>query len=713
MRKQIINICIIVVLVMGYPLAVLAADTSGGTPSSDPSAASSSTGTTPAPAPAADSQPAAQPPQSNSDSSSSSPPAAAPAPTAAPAAATGTSSTAGSTPPTGPDAGTYSYNSQTGLWENAYYIWDPVTHQTKPKTPPTYSYNPATGKWDTTQWVFDAGAQKYVPNVVSVDQVPATIAVAAITGPSSSNTVNSSQNNNGIFNLFYDASISNKITSLAASGNASVTGNTLAGSALSGNALDVNNIMNMLQSTWNLQPAANLLTFTANINGNVTGDLTIDPNMIAQTGQLSANNSLTQSQTNLTVNAKGSGLINNDISVGANSGNATLANNTSAGNAGSGSATAVANVVNVLNSAIAAGQSFLGVININGNLNGDILLPPNFLDQLIASGAPQSTIDVSQSQTNNVVADLSKTQTINNNVNLAAVSGKADVGNNTSAGNATSGSASTKLTIFNLTGRQVVGNNSLLVFVNVLGKWVGLIMDAPPGSTTAQLCGGSCQSTSVVNNNVNLKASLANTINNNLAVNSKSGDASVNSNTRAGNARSGNASASANLLNISGSNLSFKDWFGILFINVLGTWNGSFGVNTDAGNSPLAAVASAGSSNANGNLAPPNVAVAKVFRFIPRSSGGFAVAPLNSVSSGAGHSHTGNQQKQAVLSASTQDPPSTGSSNAVGASSSKAKAWLIPAAAGAVVALTLFAVDFIPEISDKVRLAILSRKFGN
>jgi hypothetical protein len=706
MRKRVINICIILVLMMGYPLAALA-DTTPGAPSSDQSAAASDTGSSPAPAPATDSQPAASQPSQPSTNSSSTDPPAGSVPNQAPAAASSPSASTpstGSTPPTGPDAGTYSYNSQTGLWENAYYTWDPITHQTKPISPPTYSYNPATGKWDTTQWVFDAGAQKYVPNVVSLDRAPAVIAA---TGPSSSNTVASTQNNNGIFNLFYNASISNKITSLAASGNASVMGNTMSGDALSGNALDVSNILNMLQSTWNLQPAADLLTFTANIDGNITGDLTIDPNAIAQTGQLSTNNSLTQSQTNLSVNIKGNGLINNDIAVGANSGDAIVAGNTNAGNAGSGNANAVANVVNVLNTAIAAGQSFLGVININGNLNGDILLPPNFLDQLIASGAPQSTVDLSQSRTNNVVADSSKTQTINNNVNLASVSGAADVGNNTSAGSAGSGSATTKLTIFNLTGRQVVGSNSLLVFVNVLGKWVGLIMDAPPGSTTAQLCGGSCQSTNIVNNNLNLKASLANTINNNLDVNSKSGDAKVTNNTRAGNAKSGNASASANLLNISDSNLSFKDWFGILFINVLGSWNGSFGVNTDAGNA-LAAEAAASPSN---NLSPPNVAVGRVFRFIPRNGGGFVAAPLNNLSASVGSHDESNRQKQAVLSASTQAPPSS-SGRAAGTDGSTSMPWLIPAVAGAAVALALFAVDYVPEVSDKIRLAILSRKYG-
>ena len=46
----------------------------------------------------------------------------------------------------------------------------------------------------------------------------------------------------------------------------------------------------------------------------------------------------------------------------------------------------------MINSALTAGKSFLGVVNINGNLNGDILLPDNFVDQMLASNVPTVNI---------------------------------------------------------------------------------------------------------------------------------------------------------------------------------------------------------------------------------------------------------------------------------------------------------------------------------
>src|SRR5690606_8694589 len=131
------------------------------------------------------------------------------------------------------------------------------------------------------------------------------------------------------------------------------------------------------------------------------------------------------------------------------------------------SATAVANVVNMMNSAIATGNSFLGILNIHGNLEGDILLPPNLLETLLASNIPRTTISTGELVENEVDAEFTNSHSIVNNVNASATSGEAVVAGNTKAGNATTGNAQTDVTIFNLTGHNVVGKNSLLVFVNV------------------------------------------------------------------------------------------------------------------------------------------------------------------------------------------------------------------------------------------------------
>jgi hypothetical protein len=183
------------------------------------------------------------------------------------------------------------------------------------------------------------------------------------------------------------------------------------------------------------------------------------------------------------------------------------------------------------------------------------------------------------------------TEAITNAINSSTTTGDASVSGNTSAGSATSGIAKGNITLLNLTGSNTVGKNDLLVFVNVLGKWVGVIMNAPTGSTAADLGGGITQSgpgsNNVLANNVTDNSTTTNNANlaihNNVNVGAHSGDATVSNNTRGGNARSGNAYTAVNILNMEGSNLSLSDWFGVLFINVFGFWNGSFGVNTSAG----------------------------------------------------------------------------------------------------------------------------------
>lgn len=103
-------------------------------------------------------------------------------------------------------------------------------------------------------------------------------------------------------------------------------------------------------------------------------------------------------------------------------------------------------------------------------------------------------------------------------------SGQAAVKNNNTAGNASSGSAQTNVTLMNLTGRDIVGNNGLLVFVNVLSTWVGFIVDAPQGSASAALGGGVSSNTqhdSTKDNNANINLSDQKSIENNVEVMSK------------------------------------------------------------------------------------------------------------------------------------------------------------------------------------------------
>jgi len=619
----------------------------------------------------------------------------------------------GPTSPTGADSSSYTYNASTGLWENDYYTWNPQTKQTSPKTPKSYSYNPTTGMWDTTEWVWDAPSNKYVPNTQTSASNPtaastpsananypaASASSVTNAGPDSNNAISQTQNNNGTFDLFYNAAISNDSTATAKTGNATVAGNTLAGSSTSGSASSIANILNLLQSNWDPQAALPLL-FSADINGDVTGDLILDPNSINTTGPGSSATIDSQHNNNLTINYEANGAITNNITLDAISGDSTVNGNTEAGNAVTGDARVVANIINMLNSAINAGKSFIGNLNINGNFNGDILLPPNFLDQLIAHSGPNSTVDLSHVVNNDVVAKLENTQTINNNTSFNAATGSADVTGNTAGGSATTGNAETKLNVLNLTGKQVIDANTLLVFVNVLGQWVGMLVNAPSSSNSAAFCGGDCQISSLIDNNVDINAKSNFTITNNLDLDALSGNALVSNNTKGGNARSGNSSASANILNILGSDLKTTDWLGILFINVNGFWNGSFGINTAAG--------SLSSTTAGGLGGGSTPAIAKVFQFVPNNDDDkFVLAPFFGGTSSGNASASSQAQTAAAASTQSSDQSSIAAKPAIN-NQGGIPGWLLPVI-GAAVALAVFSLGAATELYDKLWAARVTR----
>lgn len=596
----------------------------------------------------------------------------------------------GTTRPTGAAAGTFTYSQDTCLWENDYFSWSPVTKVYTPKFAQPYTYNSSTGKYDAPNWVYNPAAGAYRQTTISVATPPAGVTVIggppaitntgsgssnginstnaaggssiSNTGAGSANDINNRSDSGTDVNNSNNLTVNNTLGSTAISGDASVTQNTLGGDATSGSATVSASVINLLQSNTSLQ--GNVVTFNYDIYGNVQGDLSIDPSQLNNINT----NVPAGSSDNLTINTNNDATINNNIDLTAASGDATVARNTAGGSATSGTANAVANIINVINSIISSGQSFIGSVNIYGNFNGDILLPQDTLNKILASNFPTVNASVNPdgsvslvnntgpNSDNNIDNSSDSTTTVNNvtdtniknDVNLAASSGNAAVKNNTSAGSATSGTATTNLVLLNLTGQQIICGDALLVFVNVLGNWVGMIVNAPAGTTAAALGGGNCTASTLPgSNNTTVNSTTNSTINNNVKLAATSGDAKVTGNTKAGNATSGDATASANIANIANSSLSFSSWFGVLFINVFGSWNGSFGIDTAAGNPSNTG---AGVTQSTGS-SPETV---KVFSFVPKNSGraSSGPVPLNSLSSGGNISNTGSSSRDQVVLAS-------------------------------------------------------------
>lgn len=376
------------------------------------------------------------------------------------------------------------------------------------------------------------------------------------------------------------AQIVQHVDSTSTSGDAAVSANETAGDAKTGTATANATIVNVVGNSTGLGESVSPQIWNIyNPIGQdyVQGDITIDPSsLVPVAGSTSA--ALygpavpVRSSTSLTD-------IENNVTLNAVSGDATVNDNGQAGSAVSGDAAAMATIINLVSSNIGARNAFLGVVNIFGDLRGDILVPASFVDSLIASNAPGGSTTTQAAAPGAGEGTLSGTINISDTINLSALSGDATVSDNGQAGKATSGDATTRLTVFNLTGQEVIARNSLLVFVNVMGRWTGMIVPAPAGSTAAAL-GGGVGSTGQQGISGSHQQDV--NIRNNVNVSARSGNAAVTGNGQAGSATSGSAYAGANILNLVHSSFSLDDWFGALFINVIGSWLGDFDIAPDA-----------------------------------------------------------------------------------------------------------------------------------
>jgi|GEM_PF-1538140 len=524
------------------------------------------------------------------------------------------------------------YDAENDKWNNSEWVYNPTTKQYEAAPTPTPTPSP------TPEQPAEDATQNPPATDNATDSTDSSAADSTTqTGPASNNTTDHDTTVNSDTNIDNKSTIDNTLDSNATTGNAGVTQNTYGGDAKTGDASADATIVSSVHSTVGTGETSGIAHFTIDLYGDINGDIVVGPAMANAEVDKTTN-------INSNTNVNNDSSITNNINLTAQSGNAEVSGNTVAGSAQSGDARAVANLINLINTVIAANKSFVGTINIHGNLNGDILLSPEFIPQLLASNGNNTT----ESNVNMPLAtNINDDQTIVNNVDLQATTGTATVKDNTSAGSAQSGTAQTNLQILNLTGHEVDAENSVLVFVNVKGKWVGMILDAP-GSTAAAFGSGVTRNdvTLAGTSNLNNKASITNNIN----VAAISGDATVSSNTSGGDAKTGNASASANIANIIGSKFNLSGWFAVLFINIDGDWTGWALKDTDAGNKITGAVQIASSETPPPPVGTPNVRLG----YVPHVSDEYG-----QLVSGAAQSGANDPYAAAVLASATKNTNGT------------------------------------------------------
>ena len=326
-----------------------------------------------------------------------------------------------------------------------------------------------------------------------------------------------------------------------------------------------------------------------------------------ENGSNSENNASVDQELNNSTFQENDADIENNMTLASNSGDNRADRNTGGDNTvTTGDANTEANVLNFVNNNLAGGV-VLAVVNIFGDLVGDILLPDGSTlsccinDATVAnkSNGDSSDNDASLStNTNNDVEQFNNAD-IDNNLYLSAETGDNAVSSNTNGNNKiATGDSSILASVVNFANNNIVGGNWWLVIVNEGGKWIGKILGAPDGSNMYGSEGlaiymdengeiyvsnegngeGSVNNANVtqdVNNDIN-QSNNANIVNNlNLSANTGGNSASRNTG-GSSTIVTGDASIIANIINFVNNNIIGDGNLFVTVINVFGSWMGDF-----------------------------------------------------------------------------------------------------------------------------------------
>ncbi|MDP6585462.1 MAG: hypothetical protein QF535_12465, partial [Anaerolineales bacterium] len=173
--------------------------------------------------------------------------------------------------------------------------------------------------------------------------------------------------------------------------------------------------------------------------------------------------------------------VNNNLGAGANSGD-NAAKGSDGSSVNTGNSSSAANVINHTNTNLFGGDTFRILFKVHGDWNGNIFGAPPGMTWKETTGGVELTYNPNQlgtsKTTGNVNIENNSTTTIDNNIEVFALTGENKVGGNTAA--VSTGDAYAAANVNNFANTNVIGKNWLLAIVNIFGDWNGDISFGRP-----------------------------------------------------------------------------------------------------------------------------------------------------------------------------------------------------------------------------------------
>ena len=439
------------------------------------------------------------------------------------------------------------------------------------------------------------------------------------TGSGSENDASSQLNNTNSLDINNGADLDNYLMFDADSGTNSASKNTGDGIITTG---DSEIILTAINTANNINVGYDVF----NIYDDQTTDLVIDFNNLSDgspyvssgvsssndtTGSDSTNSASSSESNTNTILIDNYGNVINNYDLDANTGGNSADKNTGDGSIVTGDANVVFNLLNFLNNVFlgGGGELLLGVVNIFGNMSGDIVLQGinsgtasiPFAGGALASNTTTGSDSVNSadsSQDNDTNITLGNAAEILNNVTLDANTGNNSASMNTGSGFITTGDSDASLKVTNIVNNTSIGSGGdvWMVLINNLGVWTGQLFGAdsstgvyspfftftinPDGTISAenQNTGSDSNNTasSSTDNDTDITVNNTGNLVNNVYIDANTGGNSASRNTGSGTVRTGDANITANILNMI-NNTFLGGRFLLTIVNIFGSFTGDIG----------------------------------------------------------------------------------------------------------------------------------------